>query len=477
MREGAPRLIKIITTTARNPAQMISIINERNITTFFSILRKRGIKVAFSNMFRVINNSISDIERISNLDGVTIEVFTGERIEVPCSENPLVSVVIPVYNQFEYTYWCVRSIVETTKNIDYEIIIADDCSNDLTLQIDDYLPGIRLIRNETNLKFTLNCNNAIKNAKGKYVILLNNDTIVTENWMQSLIDTIEGYTNVGIVGSKLVYPDGILQEAGCIIWQDGTAWNVGKGSNPNLPEYNYLKEADYVSAASLMIPKTIWDEVGGFDERYAPSYCEDSDLAFKVREYGYKVLYQPKSKAIHFEGMTNGKTTNSKLKSHQLINIQKFCEKWEYKLHYQHPVGSDFFIARDRSGNKKCIVFIDDSITDTEGDDYDRYVVNAITEYAKNGLSVKLIPDNYIYDEDNAPYYQDMGVEVLYGGRARKDGKKWIRDCKKYVDQVIICRPLLINKYSKLFRESNIRFLHDEYLSLLDEQRIENPQQ
>ena len=140
-------------------------------------------------------------------------------------------------------------------------------------------------------------------------------------------------------------------------------------------------------------------------------------------------------------------------------------------------MGSDFFIARDRSGNKKCIVFIDDSITDTEGDDYDRYVVNAITEYAKNGLSVKLIPDNYIYDEDNAPYYQDMGVEVLYGGRARKDGKKWIRDCKKYVDQVIICRPLLINKYSKLFRGSNIRFLHDEYLSLLDEQRIENPQQ
>ena len=474
MRPGTPKIIRVVGTAITHPAQMISVLSGRNITTFLNLLRESGLKVAFSNTLRVVNNSISDIERINELCGTDIKAFSGEVVKVTCSEKPLVSVLIPVYNQFEYTYWCIRSIVETTESIDYEIIVADDQSSDSTLQIQDFLPGIILIRNEKNLRYTLNCNNAAKKAKGKYLILLNNDTIVTKGWMQSLIQTMENRPDAGIVGSKLLYPDGVLQEDGCVIWQDGTAWNVGKGLNPNLPEFNYLKEADYVSAASLIIRKDLWDENGGFDERYAPSYCEDSDLAFQIRARGYKVLCQPKSVVIHFEGMTKGKAVSSQLKSYQIVNTQKFQEKWKIVLEDQHPVGRDMFTARDRSDQKKCIVFIDEGVTNFEGDDYDKHVANKILDCVKSGNSVKLIPDNYIFNEKNTTIFQNEGVEVLYGGEARRDGNKWIRNYKKYVDQAIICRPSLVNKYSKLFRGVDIKILYTEYEKLKKKQKTNN---
>ena len=234
-------------------------------------------------------------------------------LQAPVYEVPKVSIIIPVYNQFEFTYHCVESILENTGNIPYEILIADDCSTDLTQQITEILPGVRHIRNEHNLRFLLNCNNAAKYAKGQYILLLNNDTQVMENWLAPLIYLMESDPAIGMVGSKLIYPDGRLQEAGGIIWSDGTGWNFGNRQNPALPEFNYVKEADFISGAAIMLSKTLWDTLGGFDEHFVPSYCEDSDLAFQVRKAGYKVMYQPQSVVVHFEGVSNGTDTGAGL--------------------------------------------------------------------------------------------------------------------------------------------------------------------
>ena len=402
MREGAPKIIGIIKALSEHPGQMIPLFSSRNYNTFLSVLRESGLKVAISNMMRVMDNSASDIERINVLQGIEVKEFTGQIFRVPYCDNPLVSVVIPVYNQFEYTYWCVRSIVETTKDLDYEIIIADDCSTDTTVDIEKYLPGVRVIRNERNLRFTLNCNNAVKYAKGKYVALLNNDTVVMDGWMSSLVEVLERYPDVGLVGSKMTYPDGVLQEAGCVIWRDGSAWNIGKGLNPNLPQYNYLKEVDYVSGASFMFPKKVWDELMGFDERYAPSYCEDSDLAFQMRYNGYRVMYQPRSSLVHFEGMSNGKALGSSLKSYQLVNTRKFYEKWRDVLMDHSALGADLYLAKDRSMRNGCVVYVDEHVTDSEGDEYDRAVAAQMMECARSGRTVKLIADDYLLDVEKA---------------------------------------------------------------------------
>ena len=190
------------------------------------------------------------------------------------------------------------------------------------------MPGLIYLRNESNCGFVRSCNLGAANARGEFLVFLNNDTEVTPGWLRALRETFDFEPEAGLVGSKLIFPDGRLQEAGGIIWRDGSGWNRGKGQDPAQPEFNYLRETDYCSAACMMMPTALFRTLGGFDSKYAPCYYEDTDLAFRVRRHGLKVLYQPTSEVIHYEGATGGTDLSSGAKRYQEVNRETFVKAW-----------------------------------------------------------------------------------------------------------------------------------------------------
>ena len=398
-------------------------------------------------------------------------------IKIPLFENPLISIIIPVYNNFKYTYNCIESIVKSNPKIPYEIIIADDMSTDSTKSIQKYFPNIHINKNKRDQGFVMNCNMAANLVKGKYIHFLNNDIQVENEWLSSLLKLIESDEKIGMVGSKIIYPDKTLQEAGGIIWKDGSGCNYGRGKDPEMGEYNYVKEVDYISGASILIKKSVWDEIGGFDKRYIPSYYEDTDLAFEVREHGYKVMYQPKSVVIHYEGISNGKDLKKGIKKYQSKNQKKFIEKWKEKLKEQYEP-QNIFNARDRSRNKKRILVIDRYIPNFDKDAGGRCIYMYLKIFQNIGLVVTLLGDNLQKYEPYTSILEQEGIEVLYGERYFSNLNKWLEDNLKHFNFIFLQRPDITIKYIYLIKNNNYTgkifyFAHDlNYIRLYREYKI-----
>ena len=335
-------------------------------------------------------------------------------LNIPIFGNPLISIIIPVHNQFKYTYHCISSIINIDPILPYEIIIADDSSSDNTKIIEKFIYNIIVIHNEKKYNFLVNCNRASKFAKGKYLLFLNNDTKVKKEWLISLVNLIESDDKIGMVGSKLIYPNGILQEAGGIVFNDGECLNYGKGYNADLPEFNYVKEVDYISGASIIIRKYIWDIIGGFDERFSPAYYEDTDLAFELRKLGFKVMYQPKSVAILFEGISNGKNIKSEIKRYQEINKYKFIKKWRKELINQENKNNTF-ISRDRGHYKNRILVIDKYVPIFEKSAGERCTFIYINLLKELGFQITLFGNDFQKNEPYSSILQQRGIEILYG--------------------------------------------------------------
>lgn len=380
------------------------------------------------------------------------------KIEFNEEEKPTVSIIIPVYNQIQYTYKCLKSILKNSKDVSYEIIIGDDVSSDGTKCISSYIKGIKVIRNNINLKFLKNCNNAAKYARGKYVLFLNNDTEVTIGWLSSLVNLIESDSSIGLVGSKLIYPNGMLQEAGGIIHNDGSGCNYGNSDNPDKAEYNYVRDVDYISGASIMLSRKLWTQLGGFDEYFTPAYCEDSDLAFQIRKLGYRVVYQPQSVVIHYEGVSNGIDVNntSSLKHYQVVNLQKLRSKWAEELKTlpnSNQLREDF-TYRDRISNKKVVLYVDHYVPEFDKDAGSRTTFQYIKMLVKKGYLVKFLTDNYLPNQPYTYILQQMGVEVLYGEDYRERIKNWIITNQNNIDIVYFNRPHITAKYIDFVKEN-----------------------
>ena len=337
-----------------------------------------------------------------------------EDIKIPFHEKPIISILIPVYCKSEYTLACLKSIADHLPKVSFEILVLDDKSPDNSAQVLQKIENIRVIVNPENLGFTKSCNYGASFAKGEYIYFLNNDTKVHEGWLDELYKTFELFPGTGVAGSKLVYPDGSLQEAGGIVWQDGSAWNFGRNQRPDLPVFNYAREVDYMSGASLITPTKIFNEIGGFNEIYAPAYCEDTDYCLHLRSQGYRVIYQPMSVVTHFEGVSSGTDTNSGVKAYQIRNLKLMYERWKDLLASHSPNGIDVDGEKDRRATKRVLV-MEPTLLTPEKDAGSVTTFNILMLLREMDFQVTFIPeDNLLYQEKYAKLLQKVGVEVLY---------------------------------------------------------------
>ena len=357
-------------------------------------------------------------------------------LSFPHFKEPIVSIIILTFNKAYLTYQCLESILAHT-DIPYEVIIVDNASTDETLSLLKRCKNVIVLKNNENLGFIKGCNQGAAQARGKYLLFLNNDTVVTSGWLSGLVKTIENYYKCGAVGCKLVWPNGKLQEAGSIIWQDGSTLGYGRGDDPWKPEYSYTREVDYCSGACLLVRRDLFQKLRGFDERYVPAYYEDSDLCLGVVKLGYTVVFQPKIVIFHHEFASS---SFKKAETFMNTNRSKFREKWSSYLRTKLPPSSqNILLARDKRLGER-ILFIDDRIpTLYQGSGFPRsyYIIKFLAEL---GCKLTIFPL-----QDGTPWqpstskFQELGIEVFYG-----ESLDFFHFCKTrvgYYNTVLISRP------------------------------------
>lgn len=331
----------------------------------------------------------------------------------PGVETPEVSIVIPVHNKFAVTYHCLASLLLAPNAASFEVIIVDDGSSDETLEMAERVGGVAIVRHEVAKGFVRSCNAGGKLARGRYIVMLNNDTELTPRWLDELLQVFEHFDGVGMAGAKLLYPNGTLQEAGGIVWGSGDPWNYGRNGNPRDPKYNYTRQVDYLSGACIMLPTALWHELGGFDEQFAPAYFEDTDLAFRVRDRGLKTVYAPLSQVVHFEGISSGTNVASGMKRFQEINRPKFKNRWTAAFRGNGATGRDVDLAKDR--NVRLRVLVIDAGTPRPDNDAGSYAaIQEMRLLQSLGCKLTFVPENVAWLSGYTEALQRSGIECLY---------------------------------------------------------------
>lgn len=238
-------------------------------------------------------------------------------------QAPVVSVIIPAFNKWEYTFKCLMAVAANTRDVDHEVIVVDNASSDDTAQALPLLDGIRLQRNEKNLGFAKACNQGAAMARGQYLMFLNNDTEVRAGWLSSMVKILDGEPDVAVVGSKLLFPDGTLQHAGVVF-----AYAAPLPVNPF--HLNYRRPESMggkrltlhaVTAACMLVRGEAFAAAGGFDEGYVNGY-EDVDLCLKIGQTGAKIVYTPESVAVHHESVSEGRFNGN------VQNANRLNQRW-----------------------------------------------------------------------------------------------------------------------------------------------------
>ncbi len=366
------------------------------------------------------------------------------------SERPEASIVIPVHGAFAHTLACLRALAAHPPALPFEVIVVDDASPDDSLAKLQRVDGLRLHARTTNGGFIAACNEGAALARGRLLVFLNNDTVPQPGWLDALSATFAARPDAGLVGAKLVYPDGRLQEAGGVVFADGSGWNYGRGESPDDCRFAYLRDADYCSGAAIAIPRALFAQLGGFDTRYAPAYYEDTDFAFAVRAAGYRVLYQPAAVVVHDEGATSGTDLSAGPKAAQARNQAVFAAKWKEALPAQLPAGTLPTPALLHRHQRQVLV-IDALTPQPDRDSGSLRLVNLMRLLIDEGAHVVFLPANRSADGDYTRALQRLGVECWHAPHAARF-PGWLREHGPRFDVAMVSRHYVASEFLPLLR-------------------------
>lgn len=285
----------------------------------------------------------------------------GERLDFRTEEAPKVSVLVVLYNQAHLTLRCLQ-LLRAQQGVAIEVVLVDNDSTDATGRLLDRLDGVRVIRNAANRGFLLGTNTAAADARGRNLLLLNNDAFLRPGALAAALATLEGEPRAGAVGARLILPSGLLQEAGSIVWADGSTRGYGRGLAAQAGVAMFRRDVDYCSGAFLLTPRAVWQRLGGLDEAYAPAYYEETDYCLRLREAGLRVIYEPAAAVDHFEFGSEVKQGDA-IEATQR-NARRFRERHAQALQRDHlpPAEGNLLAARDAAGGSGCrrLLVIDD---------------------------------------------------------------------------------------------------------------------
>ncbi|MGH4017965.1 MAG: glycosyltransferase [Pseudonocardiaceae bacterium] len=376
-------------------------------------------------------------------------------VVVTTSDTPLVSVIVPVHGKWAFTRACLGSIEANRPAVPFEVIVVDDASPDRTADEVSASPGVRLVRTDRNVGFVGASNLGAGQARGEYLLFLNNDTEVHPGWLDELVATADSDDRIGLIGAKLVYPDGRLQECGGIVWSDGTGWNYGRNGDPDSPEFQALRDVDYCSGAAILVRRDVFEQVGGFDDRYAPAYYEDTDLAFAVRSTGHRTVVQPRAIVTHHEGVSHGTDASTGGKRYQELNRAVFVEKWAAELAHHCPSASsrNVWLGRQRgaTGHEGGLVLVaDHQVPTPDRDSGSARLYQLLLELTALGERIVFFPSN---GAALRPYTEDLqrhGITVIFdpAGQAA-----FLREAGDAITLAVLSRPAVAWRLLEELRE------------------------
>jgi O-antigen biosynthesis protein len=389
-----------------------------------------------------VPNALNDArETITSLAKIALDTFlsSSARLRLPSSADPEISIILVLFNRAELTLQCLRTLAETGYE-SMEVVIVDNASSDTTPLLLDQIDGALILRNRENIHFLKGANLGARQASGRYILFLNNDTQVLPGTLRTAIRTIEGSKDIGAVGGRLILPDGSLQEAGSIVWRDGSCLGYGRGANPLSPEFMFRRDVDYCSGAFLLTPRETFLGMGGFDEGFQPFYYEETDYCLRLWEHGLRVVYEPDATLIHYEfaSSSSSKEPQEWHARHQGYFLQR--HRAHLKNHFEFGE-ENILKARTVGNHRRKVLLIDDRVPHPAlGSGFPRS--NAILSgIVQLGCLVTFYPTDVI-EEDWREVYSDIPreVEVMLGyGPRRLD--RFLHDRKGCYDLIFISRP------------------------------------